>query len=153
MPPPELVCVPIEPTSVKLGYRSALATPMRSHCAMAANSLAWMSGRRRISSAGTLTAACAGVAGIPVVPASIPWTEPVGRPSSVLSAFMACCRSISSCGIDARVLSSSVVAWDTSSSEVAPLRKRDSAIRCPSSWSLTFAWACAISTSSVRITA
>ena len=63
---------------------------------------------------------------------------PVGCPRSVHSAFCDWRRPISSCGIVARVLSRRVRACDTSSSEVAPLRKRESAMRKPSSWSVTF---------------
>ena len=78
--------------------------------------------------------------------------SPAGCPSSVLSALRACCSAACSCGIVARVLSSSVVAWVGSSSDVAPFLKRDCGDRQPV---LLDPWrsrrACTISTSKVRM--
>ena len=74
---------------------------------------------------------------------------PAVCPSSVLRAFRACCSPVCSWGMVARVLSSRVVAWVTSSSDVAPLRKRDWAISSPCSCTLTFARASSMSTSKV----
>jgi hypothetical protein len=70
----------------------------------------------------------------------------------VARALRACSSPILSWGIEARVLSSSVVAWVGSSSEVAPALKRASAIENASSWIFAFCSAWAISTSKVRIT-
>ncbi len=54
-------------------------------------------------------------------------------------------------GIDARVLSSRVVAWVGSSSEVAPFLNRDSAMVSASSCSLALVRVFSIRTSSVRM--
>ena len=90
--------------------------------------------------------------GSPAGPPAAPRRSPVGCPSSVLSALRACCSPVCSCGDRGpRALEQRRRPASTSSSEVAPLRKRDSAISSASSWTLAFSWACAISTSKVRI--
>ena len=80
--------------------------------------------------------------GSPWSPPAAPRPYPAAAPAGWPGRSCACTRLISSWGIVARVLSSSVVAWCTSSSEVAPWRKRASAIRSPSSCSATLARAC-----------
>ena len=84
-------------------------------------------------------------------PASSASTVPGGCPSSVHRALRACCCPISSSGTVARVLSSSVVAWATSSSDVAPFLNRDWAMSSACSCTRAFSLAWSISTSNVRM--
>ena len=108
------------PSSEKLGYRAASATPISAVCPASLRSALRTSGRRRSASAGTPTATSAGATGTDFASASTSFSAPGGCPSNTASRYFACSRLVRSAGICARTSSRLALACSSSNCVVSP---------------------------------